>query len=114
MPRATPTAPKPPPATEVPASLVRQPTWRVNSSHWELHQEVKAEDPKHPIFILDCPWITEPATPWWIKWNTYGDVSSHDNYPFDFHSTSLAHINGNGGGIPQTVGLAVSRSVHLE
>jgi hypothetical protein len=78
------------------------------------YAKVKAEDPKHPIFILDCPWITEPATPWWIKWNTYGDVSSHDNYPFDFHSTSLAHINGNGGGIPQTVGLAVSRSVHLE
>lgn len=28
--------------------------------------------------------------------------------PFDYRSTSLAHINGDGGGIPQTVGLAVS------
>jgi hypothetical protein len=87
--------------------------WEKNmSSQFEVYKEefakVRAEDPEHPIFILDCPWITAPATSWWVKWNTYGDVSSHDNYPFDYRSTSLAHINGDGGGIPQTVGLAVS------
>ena len=33
------------------------------------------------VFINDAPWITPPATEWWIKWNTAGDVSCHDNYP---------------------------------
>ena len=33
-------------------------------------------------------------------------MSSHDNYPFDYRSTSLAEVNGDGGGIPQSVGLA--------
>ena len=44
---------------------------------------------------------------WWRKWNSFGDISSHDNYPFDYRSTSLAQINGDGGGIPQSVSLAV-------
>ncbi len=34
-----------------------------------------------PIFINDVPWITAPATSWWVKWNTAGDVACHDNYP---------------------------------
>jgi len=72
------------------------------------YARVKAIDPLHPVFVLDCPWITPPATAWWVKWNTYGDVTSHDNYPFDYRSTSLATIYGDGGGIPQTVSLAVS------
>ena len=40
------------------------------------YAKIRAEDPTHPIFILDCPWISSPATEWWVKWNTYGDVSS--------------------------------------
>eukprot|EP01043_Picozoa_sp_COSAG02_P024489 COSAG02_NODE_1339_length_13187_cov_610.871027_8_plen_247_part_00 len=58
--------------------------WAKNmSSHFAAYHaeyaKIRAEDPKHPIFILDCPWITAPATEWWVKWNTAGDVSSHDN-----------------------------------
>ena len=69
---------------------------------------IKAVDTTHPVFVLDCPWITAPATEWWVRWNSYGDVSAHDNYAFDYRSTSLGHINGDGGGIPQTVGLATA------
>ena len=67
---------------------------------------IKAVDPHHPIFVLDCPWISNQ--PWWDRWNSYGDVSSHDNYALDYRYTSLATINGDGGGIPQTVSLAAS------
>eukprot|EP01050_Picozoa_sp_SAG11_P013450 SAG11_NODE_1573_length_4664_cov_3.235487_2_plen_334_part_00 len=72
------------------------------------YKSIKAIDPVHPVFPLDCPWIAQPATEWWKKWNSAGDVSAHDNYAFDFRATSLATINGDGGGIDQTVGLAAS------
>ena len=47
--------------------------WAKNmSEHFDAYKaeyaKVRSEDPNHPIFILDVPWITEPATPWWIKW----------------------------------------------
>jgi hypothetical protein len=72
---------------------------------------IKKIDPVHPVFILDCPWFSSDGKgndplPWWTKWNSYGDVSSHDNYPFDYRSTSLSTINGDGGGIPESVALA--------
>ena len=47
------------------------------------------------------------ATHWWDRWNSYGDVSSHDNYPFDYRATNLESINGDGGGLPQSVSAAV-------
>jgi hypothetical protein len=37
--------------------------------------------PGRVIFINGVSWITEPATKWWTKWNTAGDVACHDNYP---------------------------------
>ncbi len=65
--------------------------------------ELKQIDPHHPVFALDVPWITAPATDWWIKWNTAGDISVHDNYPVNQHRQSLSFDHG----IPETVGLAV-------
>ena len=43
------------------------------------YKSIKSIDPVHPVFPLDCPWIMEPATEWWKKWNSAGDVSAHDN-----------------------------------
>jgi hypothetical protein len=61
------------------------------------------------VFVNDAPWIMPPATDWWIKWNTAGDVSCHDNYPIWPVTQSIALGNGGTGpnGIPKTVSLAV-------
>ncbi len=53
------------------------------------------------VFINDVPWITPPATEWWTRWNTAGDVSCHDNYPV-MHSAQTQSL----GAIADTVGLA--------
>lgn len=64
---------------------------------------IRALDAVHPVFPLDVPLIVGNARPWWIKWNTTGDVSSHDNYPINPHHRSLSFDYG----IPETVSLAV-------
>jgi hypothetical protein len=69
---------------------------RAFASYMNQTEAIKAIDPTHPVFILDCPWFQEPATEWWKKWNSFGDVSAHDNYPFDYRSRSLATVNGDG------------------
>ena len=63
---------------------------------------IRAIDPSHPVFVLDVPWITEPATEWWTKWATSGDVSVHDNYPINHTRRSLSFNQG----IPESVSLA--------
>ena len=47
----------------------------------EYKERINAAAPGRPVFINDVPWITAPATSWWVKWNTSGDVACHDNYP---------------------------------
>ena len=47
----------------------------------EYKGRINAAAPGIPVFINDVPWITPPATGWWVKWNTAGDVACHDNYP---------------------------------
>ncbi len=59
--------------------------------------------PNMRVFINDVPWIDPPATEWWTKWNTAGDVSCHDNYPIK-HSARTRSISA----IADTVGLAVA------
>jgi hypothetical protein len=66
-------------------------------------EAIRAVDPKRAVFALDVPWITPPATEWWVKWNTAGDVSAHDNYPVNQHRRSLSFDQG----VPESVGLAV-------
>jgi hypothetical protein len=95
--------------------LMEEPTgtfWKKNMSGAFLRFEqqkaaIKKVDATHPVFVLDCPWIAPPATDWWVKWNSAGDISAHDNYAFDYRSETLAKVNGDGGDIPATVGLAV-------
>jgi hypothetical protein len=67
-------------------------------------ERLRAIDPTRPVFALDVPWVTPPATQWWVKWNTAGDVSAHDNYPINQHRQSLSFDQG----IPEVVSLAVS------
>src|SRR5688500_17873614 len=55
---------------------------------------IRAIDPRRAVFALDVPWITPPATEWWIKWATCGDVSAHDNYPINQHRRSLSFDQG--------------------
>lgn len=66
-------------------------------------EQIRKLDPHHPVFALDVPWITPPATEWWVKWSTAGDVSAHDNYPINQNRQSLSFDQG----IPETVSLAV-------
>ncbi|MCC6443437.1 MAG: beta-galactosidase [Armatimonadetes bacterium] len=47
----------------------------------EYRSRINRAAPGVPVFINDVPWITPPATGWWVKWNTAGDVACHDNYP---------------------------------
>jgi hypothetical protein len=70
----------------------------------KLKNEIKEVDKVHPVFQVDAGWIIPPATDWWIKLNTWGDVSSHDNYPINSKNQSLSLQQG----IPETVSLAVS------
>lgn len=69
----------------------------------ERRDAIRKIDKKHPIFLVDAGWIRPPATSWWIKLNTWGEISSHDNYPINGKNLSLSHEQG----IPETVALAV-------
>lgn len=62
--------------------------------------------PNLPVFINDSPWINAPATDWWIRWNTSGDISCHDNYPVMDQKARAASIGSLPHGIPQSVALA--------
>jgi hypothetical protein len=65
--------------------------------------------PDMPVFVNDAPWIVPPATEWWIRWNSAGDVSCHDNYPI-WPVTRSLNFGTSGSvpnGIPQSVALAV-------
>jgi len=61
------------------------------------------------VFVNDAPWIVAPATEWWIRWNSAGDVSCHDNYPI-WPVTRSLNFGTSGSmpnGIPQSVALGV-------
>ena len=92
------------------------------SSFWGKNMEGKYQEfldykaiinkvaPGRAVFISDVPWITAPATQWWVKWNTAGDVSSHDNYPImnrKYRAKTIAN-EVNKTGIPDSVNLAVA------
>ncbi|MBN2057072.1 hypothetical protein JW905_19250 [bacterium] len=66
--------------------------------------------PGRAVFINDCPWITAPATQWWVKWNTAGDVSCHDNYPIMNRKYRARTLDNEElkTGIPESVNLAVA------
>lgn len=69
-----------------------------------------AAAPGRLVFINDVPWVTAPATTWWAKWNTAGDVACHDNYPVlnrKHRSRSLGD-EGVKSGIPTTTLLAAA------
>lgn len=72
--------------------------------------KLNAAAPGRAVFINDVPWVTAPATSWWVKWNTAGDVSCHDNYPIMTRQTRSRTIadEGTKSGIPTTVGLAAA------
>ena len=73
-------------------------------------QRINAAAPGRVVFINDVPWVTAPATSWWAKWNTAGDVSCHDNYPSMArkHRSRTIGDEGSRSGIPTTVGLATA------
>ena len=54
-------------------------------------------NPKLKIFVNDCTWNSEPATSWWVKWNTAGDIQCQDAYPITLDeegaTRTLAHNN---------------------
>jgi hypothetical protein len=71
-------------------------------------QRINTAAPGRAVFINDVPWVTAPATTWWAKWNTAGDVSCHDNYPIlaRKHRSPTIGDEGSRSGIPTTVSLA--------
>lgn len=66
--------------------------------------------PGRVVFINDVPWVAAPATSWWVKWNTAGDVACHDNYPVMVrkHRSRTLGDEGVKTGIPTTVSLAAA------
>lgn len=72
--------------------------------------KINAAAPGRAVFINDVPWVTAPATSWWVKWNTAGDVACHDNYPVmnrGYRARSLGD-EGSKSGIPTTTLLAAA------
>lgn len=65
---------------------------------------IRKVDKTHPVFLVDAPWVTPPAREWWVKLNTWGDISSHDNYPINSRNLSLSNRQG----LPETVALAAA------
>lgn len=105
--------------------LLEEPTG-ADAAHWNAtfqeylatKQGIKAVDTTHPIFNLDCSWTDSDGhidpRPWWLKFNTDGDVSCHDNYPFPGNNPSTDAYNfgwstlNRKQGITETVPLAVN------
>jgi len=71
-------------------------------------EEANRVAPNIPVFINDAPWIMPPATTWWVKWNTAGDISCHDNYPNIVRSHQIRSISADPNGITQSVALATA------
>ena len=74
----------------------------------EYKNKAKKLAPNLKVFINDAPWITEPATEWWIKWNKAGDISCHDSYPVYNKDGEAARSLGTGHDMPASMNLAVS------
>ena len=74
----------------------------------EYKRRINSAAPGRAVFVNDCPWVTAPATTWWVKWNTAGDVSCHDNYPIlaRKHRSKTIADEGSKTGIPTSVALA--------
>jgi hypothetical protein len=72
--------------------------------------KLNAAAPGVAVFINDVPWITAPATSWWVKWNTAGDVACHDNYPIMDRKARARSIGDeeHKTGIPSSVSLAAA------
>jgi len=71
-------------------------------------ERVHAAAPELPVFINDAPWIMDPATDWWLKWNAEGEISCHDNYPIMNRKARARSIGADPNGIPRTVSLGVA------
>jgi len=71
-------------------------------------EKVHHSNPGLPVFNVDCSWIMEPATTWWVKWNTAADISCHDNYPILYRPQRVRSIGAEPMGIPQTTALAAA------
>jgi len=78
------------------------------ADYMEYRSRVRKYAPGLNVFINDAPWISPPATSWWVKWNTTGDVSCHDNYTVKFGKTITRSVGQDPNGIPQSVSLAVA------
>lgn len=70
-------------------------------------ERAHAVAPGLPIFVNDAPWIMDPATEWWLKWNAGGEIACHDNYPVLNRTARAVSIGAEPNGIPQTVSLGV-------
>ena len=71
-------------------------------------EKVHSLAPDLPVFIADCAWIMEPATSYWVKCHTAGDISCHNNYPVLYRQRRVRSIGAEPNAIPQTTALAVA------
>lgn len=72
------------------------------SSLQEQRAAIKAVDKTHPVFLIEGNSTLPPRREWWVRLNTWGDISSHSNYAINSLNISLNQP----GGIPETVALA--------
>lgn len=71
----------------------------------EYKAKIKKQLPLINVFINDAPWIMPPATQWFVKWNTSGDIVCHDNYPIKISSSNVKSISVPPNGIAQSMSL---------
>ena len=70
--------------------------------------------PELLVFVNEAHWIMSPAKSWWVRWNTAGDVSCHDNYPMLVFRHQVRSIGADPFGIPQSVSLATAVNNELK
>ncbi len=70
--------------------------------------KVNAIAPDMVVFVNDAAWIEDPATEWFVKWNTAGDVACHDNYPVQVSNVNTPSITPAPQGTAQSMNLTVA------
>ncbi len=68
----------------------------------DYKRESNAIAPDLAVFVNDAAWIVPPATDWYAKFNTAGDVACHDNYMVTISSSCTPSLSKASGGIPES------------
>jgi hypothetical protein len=87
-----------------PIGKLQKPGWMEKEfkNFTEYKKKANQLAPSMAVFINDAPWISPPATEWFYRWNTAGDIVCHDNYPTKISSSNTKSSALKPNGIAQT------------